>query len=160
MHFSTTITRFSYSPLCPCTLKMGLRLHLSILPPSYALGSCLTFSRGCSDSSATPSFPSQPEGKFGLPMANTRGREGQCPGENSGVSAALSACQFPEFLSSPLPPTLLALSSCCSWAAERAGATVCGNKQVGRNRPRIRLSQKPSGPQGGLGFSFGRLASS
>ena len=28
----------------------------------------------CSDSSATPSFPSQPEGKIGLPRANPRGR--------------------------------------------------------------------------------------
>ena len=28
----------------------------------------------CSDSSATPSFPSQPEGKVGLPRANPRGR--------------------------------------------------------------------------------------
>ena len=30
--------------------------------------------RPCSDSSATPSFPSQPEGKIGLPRANPRGR--------------------------------------------------------------------------------------
>ena len=29
--------------------------------------------RPCSDSSATPSFPSQPEGKIGLPRANPRG---------------------------------------------------------------------------------------
>ena len=29
--------------------------------------------RLCSDSSATPSFPSQPEGKIGLPRANPRG---------------------------------------------------------------------------------------
>ena len=29
-------------------------------------------SRTCSDSSATPSFPSQPEGKIGLPRANPR----------------------------------------------------------------------------------------
>ena len=28
----------------------------------------------CSDSSATPSLPSQPEGKIGLPRANPRGR--------------------------------------------------------------------------------------
>ena len=28
--------------------------------------------RPCSDSSATPSFPSQPEGKIGLPRANPR----------------------------------------------------------------------------------------
>ena len=30
--------------------------------------------RPCSDSSATPIFPSQPEGKIGLPRANPRGR--------------------------------------------------------------------------------------
>ena len=50
----------------------------------YFLGLPLTFSsmqiflcvslRPCSDSSATPSFPSQPEGKIGLPRANPRGR--------------------------------------------------------------------------------------
>ena len=28
---------------------------------------------GCSDASATPGFPSQPEGKIGLPRANPRG---------------------------------------------------------------------------------------
>ena len=32
--------------------------------------------RPCSDSSATPSFPSQPEGKIGLPRANPRGFSG------------------------------------------------------------------------------------
>ena len=30
--------------------------------------------RPCSDSSTAPSFPSQPEGKIGLPRANPRGR--------------------------------------------------------------------------------------
>ena len=34
----------------------------------------LWFLRPCSDSSATPSFPSQPEGKIVLPRANPRGR--------------------------------------------------------------------------------------
>ena len=33
-----------------------------------------SFYEPCSDSSATPSFPSQPEGKIGLPGANPRGR--------------------------------------------------------------------------------------
>ena len=32
--------------------------------------------RPCGDSSATPSFPSQPEGKIGLPRANPRGHRG------------------------------------------------------------------------------------
>ena len=35
--------------------------------------------RPCSDSSATPSFPSQPEGKIGLPRVPLRG-EGSCGG--------------------------------------------------------------------------------
>ena len=35
---------------------------------------CVCVCVPCSDSSATPSFPSQPEGKIGLPRANPRGR--------------------------------------------------------------------------------------
>ena len=48
----------------------------------------------CSDSSATPSFPSQPEGKIGLPRANPRGRLIQVqgfPGGSVGKEAACSA---------------------------------------------------------------------
>ena len=57
----------------------------------------------CSDSSATPSFPSQPEGKIGLPRANPRGRlrprllitQGRAPLSFSGFrnSAGFSPCQ-------------------------------------------------------------------
>ena len=46
--------------------------------------------RPCSDSSASPSFPSQPEGKIGLPRANPRGR----PGADCGSDHELLIAKF------------------------------------------------------------------
>ena len=59
-----------YVTVEPCLMCCGAILHSRIRKVIYGTAN----SKPCSDSSATPSFPSQPEGKIGLPRANPRGR--------------------------------------------------------------------------------------
>ena len=61
--------------------------------------------RPCSDSSATPSFPSQPEGKIGLPRANPRGRP-----ESVMPSSHLILCH-PLLLLPPILPSIRVFSN-------------------------------------------------
>ena len=65
----------------------------------------------CSDSSATPSFPSQPEGKIGLPRANPRARDGV---SREVPCSALKGETVPDSLPATpkSPPTRRALDLC------------------------------------------------
>ena len=106
--------------------------------------------RPCSDSSATPSFPSQPEGKIGLPRANPRGprltghsqensfssitlvplsRRGSHPVQGSKARQAPLLPSPPSLLhraSHQQPQTLLLITSCKSTLCGEMGRTGWG----------------------------------
>ena len=89
-------------------------------PPTWLVSNFLVRPASpCSDSSATPCFPSQPEGKIGLPMANPRGRRRSPSFERVLVLPLLelptqtpettsrSLHQLPELMEQGCPQTLL-----------------------------------------------------